>query len=189
MQSLAQNGDKAAVLNLVKYSTCISAWMGISNFVRAANLLHDMTDDYMRGCSSCRPDSKTYNKVIQGLIQCRKVQEADKLVRRMFIFDSKSKDDVASTFVLYRKIIKCWDDAGEPDRAEALVTFISQLQKSGKSKLSAGPGLYKMVIAAWKNSGRRDAPERVRALECKLNQISTSTIQHNSGKRNAKTGR
>jgi hypothetical protein len=165
LKQLAKNGDNAAVLNNVKYMTCITAWMTRKNYTRAAKLLEMMADDYAAGNRAAVADCKTVEKVVKALCEQNKVNQADALLRHMWTMPFKSSDNEIWNI---SHIINAWGQIHQLACAEVLLTDMQYLFEKGAIKRGPSKQDYWDLIAMYDKSKVHDRSGHIRVLKKKL---------------------
>jgi len=175
MQDLHRHGDEAACLDVIKYSTCISALAKQGYPENAEALLNQMRLDYLNGNQKARPDTKIFDVVVSawsgGFGEKSDGARAESLLRQMWTLHETSEFSfIRPQAQTYRRIIVAMKRANRPDRAEALLEEMEQLKKAGK--LDEGPDQqdYQTVINSWTNSHHDDRNIRASQLEVKMHQ-------------------
>lgn len=161
LQNLYHAGDKAACLDRIKYSTCISSFVRTKHLPEAQALLFKMLDDFKSGNQAAKPDSRNFSMVINGWtgwpnfdhMHLRSGLKAEILMRLMWtLSDNKTLEGVRPTPVMYTRIINCLVLTSQPTRAEQLLREFDTLYK--QRRLSHGPShrTFQVVVQAWQQS-------------------------------------
>jgi hypothetical protein len=168
LEKLGKEGDKAARLNTMKYTTVLMAWINRNKWKSASILFDKMAQDFFKGNKDAKPDYSTYQKIVQGLCNSSMVSDADNLVRTMLSLPFRDGD---SDLWSCAPVIKAWGHAGCPERSEQLVKHLQFLYKHGGIKVGPTKQLYRLVIAAWDKSKAHDRNGRIRALEWHMTKL------------------
>jgi len=177
MQDMYHRGDEAACLDVIKYTTCISALAKKGHPDQAESLLNKMSADYLGGNEKARPDSKIYDIVINswtggfGSNEHIDAERAESLLRHMWKLNSSHMfNHMRPSAAMYRRVITAMTVVKRPQRAEALLFEMERLQKTGKLNESPSIQAFQTVINAWDESDQTDAKMRAYKLRLKMNQ-------------------
>lgn len=176
MEERHRRGDKAAKLDTIKYTTCISALAreGLSH--QAELLLKKMECDHRNGNKHARPDVKNFETVISswsGFYGAHHVIDetrAENLLHGMWTLGQQQGfAHIRPGALAYARVIEAMARKRKPKRSETLLDEMISLNKTGR--LPTGPDLhtYHVVIDAWMNSDSKDRDVRAGQLRSRMN--------------------
>ena len=165
-------GDEAARLDVIKYTTCISALSRVGHPEKAEELLMEMIADYREGNKNCQPDCKTFEVVIAAWCGLSKNttkvdgQRAEALLHKMWsLRESGEFRSLYPNATTYKRVILAMKTNRRPDRAEELLLEMDRFHRIGKLKERPDICLYQAVITSWRESKHKDRKMREETLE------------------------
>ena len=176
MEERHRHGDKAAKLDIIKYTTCIGALAREGLAYQAEILLKKMECDHRNGNKDARPDVKNFETVISSWSgfygSNHEIDEnrAENLLRVMWtLAQQRAFTHIRPGVLAYTRVVEAMARKSHPERSENLLDEMVSLYKIGR--LPAGPDLhtYHVVINAWVNSNRNDRLVRAGQLRTRMN--------------------
>lgn len=182
MERLADGGDTAAELDVVKLSTAIAGWISSKSYVTAADFLTKTTLRFLSDEKPLSPDISLFAKTISGLCCTGRVFQADELLRLLWRLSSKVKLPSGSANELCLMVVKYWGKLNRPDLAESLAFRLGRLQKQGASNNGSEITLLQALVSNWEQSMHHDKVERARVLRRKIAKMQGHSTNHNKGR-------
>lgn len=176
MEQRHLHGDRAAKLDTIKYTTCISALAREGFPHRAEILLKKMECDHRHGNKQARPDVKNFETVINswsgfyGTDHEIDETRAENLLRAMWTLGQQPAfAHIRPGVLAYTRVVEATAKRSDPERAENLLNEMIKLNKVGR--LPVGPDLhtFHVVVDAWSNSERKDRLVRAGQLRTRMN--------------------
>jgi pentatricopeptide repeat protein len=190
MQSHSLRAFSLASLDFLS-TAVISAYARAGNAERAEALLDTMLKDYQRGNKSAKPDFKSFDIVINAWAgwgdkdpSPMDAWQAEKVLRRMWLLhDNGGLKQVRPTADVYKRIIVAYKKAGNPGRAEMMLSEMEQYYERGQLNERPTKQLYQAVINAWNDSSHHDKQLSIRRLRRKMNSGFSRKTNHRGGSR------
>jgi pentatricopeptide repeat protein len=176
MEERYRRGDKAAKLDIIKYTTCISALAKEGLPHRAECLLKKMEYDHRNGNKSARPDAKNFEMIISswsGFYDTHHAvneMRAEKLLQMMWTLGQQPAfAHIRPGVLAYTRVMEAMAKKNNPERSEKLLNEMVTFHKLGR--LPAGPDVhtYHVAIDAWANSNRQEGLLRAGQLRTQMN--------------------
>jgi pentatricopeptide repeat protein len=175
MQDLHRHGDEAARLDVIKYTTCISALAKQGCPDQAEALLNKMRIDFVNGNDKAQPNAQIFEMVMQSWTN--RVDRVEHLLRQMWtLHDTQLFDHIRPTGNTYRRVLAAMKH--KPERAEALLWEMDRLYQSGKLNERPNKQVYQTVIHAWTNSNEKTRRVRAYQLQVKMEQLFPQRSQN-----------
>lgn len=179
MKDMHKLGDHAARLDVIKYTTCISALSHKGHAQLAEDLLNEMRRDFLEGNAKAEPNAKLYEFVIgawTGEGKGSKIDgyRAQELLHQMWaMHDNGSFRDIRPTIHTYSLVILAMTKTRHPDRANELLDQMERYYERGfirtggvNQKLHRQ--LYQTVIHSWEHSRLADRKKSAQQLSVKM---------------------
>ncbi|KAL7560463.1 hypothetical protein ACA910_020506 [Epithemia clementina (nom. ined.)] len=171
IKGLHEVGEECACPDVIKYTTVIGALNKAGQVDRAFILLGELINKYNEFKEErYKPDARCFHIVLtafsrtKGNVSAGKKSES--LLRRMWtLYKTTSSLDARPTNWTYNTVIFCYQNAGDPKRAERLLREMDNLARSGSIDRGADIRTYKAVVSAWRVSNDMAKNVHIRCLQ------------------------
>ena len=137
--ALTKQDGTSVNLDTAMYTVVLCSFVKQKKWVAARDLLVKMMDDYQEGNTRAKPDVLTVKTIVAGMCSASMLAQADDLVRASWHVACLTEEDIGEIAAI---VIRAWDRALRPERAEAILTDLSQLPRQQR--------IYDSVAIAWK---------------------------------------
>lgn len=156
---------------MIKYTTVIGALNKVGQVDRAYVLLGELINKYNEFKEErYRPDSRCFQIVLTAFAQSRgnlsAGKKAESLLRRMWtMHKAGSNVEACPTHWTYNTVVFCYQNAGDPSRAERLLREMDSIAKLGALDRGADIRTFKAVVSAWRTSNDQERDIHIRCLQ------------------------
>lgn len=175
MKKLGEEGDKAAIPDVVKYSTIICAYTNSGDYQQARSMLEVMTADYLNGNRFALPDISLYDRLIicclaaVGKRNMDALKAADAIITELWCL-SEQIPKLRPTMHMYKCIIQKHVEMKNCIRAHSLLMDL--LVTEHRVVGNPDERLCKCVLDAWqasKNPSKKSYMFRIRVAMFEVN--------------------
>jgi len=163
--------DEAALPDVVKYTTILSALARKNKGVQAEALINIQTQDFLSGNQRARPDYKLFDSVIGACVgnggTTTDAARAETILRRMQTLTDSGQLDVRPRLSTYKQVIVAYKKSNNAERADALLW-------EADSKLDGGgvtdKKIFQTVLNAWHESRSSDKQYHIQKIRNAMGQ-------------------
>jgi pentatricopeptide repeat protein len=164
--------------NAIAYTTLINGLAQRGNAIEAEDMLNEQLQDFLSGNEACRPDTRTFNAVLnawsKSIDDPKAVTRCQTLLTQMQELSSMEWDCYPDQYSLTSVIICCVNNAG-PEQAEII------LPKLGAStKVSPSIVIYNAILRGYAKSGNVDGAERLMDKVLSTKSVAPDEITFNT---------
>lgn len=155
-----RGGNEGARLDIIKYSTVISALGRGGHPGSAEHILRKMIDDYQNGNEEAKPDIKCFHVVLTSWSHYRNAEVAAARAQNIIgMMWTMTDEGVTPDTRAYNSVLFCWKSAKAPVQAEAC---LNEMKRFGVAPNRAS---FDSVIETWEVSGRDHSETHVHELQ------------------------
>jgi len=134
---------------------------------RAHELLTEMETQIRTNCD-VKPNSFTYNAVINALAKCNEPGAAAKAERVLCNMVARTDDAIRPSTINFNTVLDAWAKSKEPNNAshaEDILNWMNSLYEHGNTNVKPDSISFNAVIDAWARSASQDSTAARRAEE------------------------
>jgi pentatricopeptide repeat protein len=156
--------------NAIVYTTVISGWAKVGDAPRAEVLLQEQLQDYEQGNTSARPDTTTFNAVLDAWAKSKHPdapQRAGAIVSQMQEWSAllgegggwKCEPDEYS----FTSLVICWANSAKngPEQAEGMLMELQTMATDGDTAVRPTIVAYNAVLHAYAQADKAEQADRL----------------------------
>jgi hypothetical protein len=111
MKQRCERGDEGLAPDCVAYSNLINSIVNGQGYSRAADILWEMVDDFLKGNSKCKPRIRNLNTILAVWSKSSApyaAERAEEIVHRWLKLNKTTEMDIKPDGYTYCLLLKCW---------------------------------------------------------------------------------
>ncbi|GKY94783.1 hypothetical protein MPSEU_000443400 [Mayamaea pseudoterrestris] len=155
MKYRVEQGDEELAPDTITYSNLINVIANGQGYARAADILWEMVDEFLKGNAKCKPRVRNLNTILAVWSKSYAPyapEQAHKIVLRWLHLNETTEMTVKPDAYSYCLLLKCWSTSTRSDgseRAEETLLWLKQRSRAGDCAAKLDTIKYSTVLTAW----------------------------------------
>lgn len=133
-EALLHQMSKDVHPNIVSYNLCIAAWAKTGNGERAENMLRKMDSNESDRHPNCKPNTMTYNSVMNAYAKSSDANAAEKAEKLLFEMKKRVEEEghdcsVMPDFFSFSTVINAWARSLNSNKVDKVMNILNEMEK------------------------------------------------------------